>query len=61
MLSYLVECNQTMPDCQAGDDWVTVAEFDNSASSLTSTFTYTYTIGTAWSHQMSEVTSPATI
>ena len=50
-----------MPDCQAGDDWVTVAEFDNSASSLISTFTYTYTIDTAWSQQMSEVTRPVSI
>merc|ERR1711915_142792 len=52
--SFLVDCRMHMPDCVAEDKWSTVASYDNSGSSLVSTFTYTYTIGTAWSTEMSE-------
>eukprot|EP00092_Neocalanus_flemingeri_P029186 GFUD01031677.1.p1 GENE.GFUD01031677.1~~GFUD01031677.1.p1 ORF type:complete len:306 (+),score=37.47 GFUD01031677.1:99-1016(+) len=52
--SYIVECGQQMPDCVPDDRWSTVASFDNTGSSLPSTFTYRYTIGTSWSDEMSE-------
>jgi len=52
--SALVDCRQHYPDCQPEDRWVTVASFDNSQSDISSTFTYKYTIGTTWSHEMSE-------
>jgi len=53
-LSYLFDCRMKMPDCVAEDKWSTVASYDNTGSSLVSTFTYTYTIGTAWSTEMSQ-------
>eukprot|EP00092_Neocalanus_flemingeri_P091728 GFUD01116366.1.p1 GENE.GFUD01116366.1~~GFUD01116366.1.p1 ORF type:complete len:307 (+),score=28.06 GFUD01116366.1:132-1052(+) len=52
--SYIVTCEQKMPDCVPDDRWTTVASFENSGSSLPSTFTYKYVIGTTWSNQMSE-------
>merc|ERR1719348_1143381 len=52
--SYLVDCRMHYPDCVPSDKWETVASYDNSNSHLDSTFTYKYTIGTSWSHEMSE-------
>jgi len=52
--SYLVDCRQQYPDCQAEDSWKTVVSFDNTESDLPSTFTYKYIIGTSWSHEMSD-------
>jgi len=52
--SYLVDCRQQYPDCQPEDSWKTVTSLDNTQSDLPATFTYKYTIGTSWSHQMSE-------
>jgi len=52
--SFLVDCRMHMPDCVPTDKWATVASYDNSGSSLVSTFTYKYTIGTSWSNEMSE-------
>jgi len=52
--SFLVDCRMHMPDCIPSDSWATVASFDNSGSPLVSTFTYTYSIGTSWSTEMSE-------
>merc|ERR1711872_263322 len=52
--SYILDCRMHYPDCVPSDDWETVASFDNSNSHLDSTFTYKYTIGTSWSHEMSE-------
>merc|ERR1719348_564550 len=52
--SFIVDCRMHYPDCVPSDKWETVASFDNSNSHLDSTFTYKYTIGTSWSHEMSE-------
>jgi len=52
--SYIVDCRMHYPDCVPSDKWETVASYDNSNSHLDSTFTYKYTIGTSWSHEMSE-------
>jgi len=52
--SFLVDCRQHYPDCQPSDRWETVASLDNTGSSLPSEFTYTYEVGTSWSHEMSE-------
>jgi len=52
--SFLVDCRQQYPDCQPEDDWKTVTSLDNTQSDLPATFTYEYTIGTSWSHQMSD-------
>merc|ERR1711970_1597271 len=52
--SFLVDCRQHYPDCQAEDSWKTVTSLDNTQSDLPATFTYKYTIGTSWSHQMSD-------
>jgi len=52
--SLLVDCRQQYPDCQPEDSWKTVTSLDNTHSDLPATFTYKYTIGTSWSHEMSD-------
>merc|ERR1719317_621891 len=52
--SLLVDCRQHYPDCSPSDRLEKVASFDNSNSRLPAKFTYTYQVGTSWSHEMSE-------
>jgi len=54
MKIYLTSCKQTYPDCVPRDSWETVVELDNTKSKTKTTFTYTQTIGTTFSSQMTK-------
>ena len=54
LASYIGECEMSMPDCVPSDVWTSVAYLDNSGSSIETEFTYTYTIGTVWSNEISK-------
>merc|ERR1711935_1949 len=50
--SMLWTCTQTYPSCTPSDAWHHITELDNSASSVTTEFTYEKTVGTTYSHEM---------
>ncbi len=50
--SFIVECEMSMPDCVPSDKWSSVANLDNTESSIPTKFTYEYQIGTEWSAEL---------